>query len=80
MKEKPYRLIRDALGFYSQVPVLPPEEAPVAVEPDLPAAKSAADSAVSSPAELVTPASPAELPKRRGRGKANINSDFEVDV
>lgn len=72
MSEQPYRLIRDALGFYSQVPVLPPEEASVAVEPDLPAAESAADSAVPSPVELP--------PKRRGRKKANINADFEVNV
>lgn len=72
MSDQPYRLIRDALGFYSQVPVLPPEETPVAVEPDLPAAESAADSAASPPVGLP--------PKRRGRKKANINADFEVNI
>ena len=75
MSEHPYRLVRDALGFYSQVPVAPPEETPIAVEPDLPAA----DSAVSHPVGLVTPASSGIPPKRRGR-RPNVNADFEVDA
>lgn len=79
MSEQPYRLVRDALGFYSQVPVAPPEETPIAVEPDLPAAKSAADSAAYHPVELVTPASSGIPPKRRGR-RPNVNADFEVDA
>ena len=79
MSEQPYRLVRDALGFYSQVPVAPPEETPIAVEPDLPAAKPAADSAAPPPVEPVVPSSTKLLPKRRGR-RPNVNADFEVDA
>jgi hypothetical protein len=57
-KDQPYRLVRDALGFYSQVPIV---EAPV----------------VDVIHERIVPVC---APRKPGRPKKSLNSEFEVDV
>jgi hypothetical protein len=69
MSEK-YRLVRDTLGFYSQVPI----EDPLALEEEIAVEKAAEDIV----ADIVADISP---PKRRaGRPKSKLNAEFEVDV
>ena len=69
-KPQPFRLVRDALGFYSQVPIETPdvEVAHAGVE--------AADKVVDKVADIST------AKRRMGRPpkKKTLNAEFEVDV
>lgn len=63
-KPPPYRLIRDALGFYSQVPIEMPD---VEVIHDR----------IVPVMEVKSALVPTRKP---GRPKKNLNAEFEVDV
>lgn len=64
--EPKYRLVRDSLGFYSQVPIEP--ETPLApVVPPVPAERI----------EMSALSVVGEVPKRRGR-HSKLNSEFAV--
>jgi hypothetical protein len=63
-KEAPYRLVRDALGFYQQVPIEIPE-ADVVHEAIVPVMKVKSE---------------AVAPRKLGRPRKRLNAEFEVDL
>lgn len=63
-KEAPYQLVRDALGFYKQVPIEIPE-VDVVHEAIVP---------------VMEVKSEAVVPRKLGRPRKRLNADFEVDV
>lgn len=63
-KEAPYRLVRDDLGFYSQVPIEIPEVDVI-------------HEAVVPVMEVKSEVVP---PRKLGRPKKRLNAEFEVDL
>lgn len=65
-KAAPFRLVRDALGFYSQVPI------------EIPDAEVAHEAIVPT---MVATSKPVKPPRKMGRPpkKQHLNAEFEVD-